>query len=101
MTDGNTLESLSHNLRTSLNAIFGFTGTLLMRLPGPINAEQENLLRIIRSSAEQLQSQINCLLEAAGIESDTAIPLEPAPVFEKGPDSESGKIVGRGAYPIH
>ena len=33
------LASMSHELRTPLNAIIGFTGTLLMKLPGPINAE--------------------------------------------------------------
>src|SRR5439155_543340 len=31
------LASMSHELRTPLNAIIGFTGTLLMKLPGPIN----------------------------------------------------------------
>ena len=33
------LASMSHELRTPLNAILGFTGTLLMKLPGPLNGE--------------------------------------------------------------
>ena len=31
------LAGMSHELRTPLNAILGFTGTLLMKLPGPLN----------------------------------------------------------------
>jgi len=36
------LASMSHELRTPLNAIIGFTSLLLMRLPGPLTADQEN-----------------------------------------------------------
>lgn len=36
---------MSHELRTPLNAIIGCTGTLLMRLPGPLNAAQEKQLQ--------------------------------------------------------
>jgi PAS domain S-box-containing protein len=50
---------ISHELRTSLNAIIGFTGTLLMRLPGPLNDEQEHQLRLVQSSAETVLSRIN------------------------------------------
>jgi PAS domain S-box-containing protein len=52
---------LGHELRTPLNAIIGFTGTLLMRLPGPLNDEQEHQLRLVQTSAEQLLSRINQL----------------------------------------
>jgi signal transduction histidine kinase len=51
----------AHDLRTPLNAIIGFTGTLLMRLPGPLNDEQEHQLRLVRESAEELLSRINAL----------------------------------------
>jgi PAS domain S-box-containing protein len=50
---------VGHELRTPLNAIMGFTGTLLMRLPGPLNEEQEHQLRLVQTSAEQLLSHIN------------------------------------------
>jgi protein-histidine pros-kinase len=63
------LASMSHELRTPLNAIIGFTGTLLMRLPGPLNAEQERQLRTVKASARHLLSLINDLLDLAKIES--------------------------------
>jgi PAS domain S-box-containing protein len=52
---------VGHELRTPLNAIIGFTGTLLMRLPGPLNDEQEHQLLFVQVSAEQLLSRINQL----------------------------------------
>jgi protein-histidine pros-kinase len=63
------LASMSHELRTPLNAIIGFTGTLLMRLPGPLTADQETHLNTIESSAMHLLSLINDLLDLAKIES--------------------------------
>jgi PAS domain S-box-containing protein len=62
------LASMSHELRTPLNAIIGFTGTLLMKLPGPLTADQDNQLRIIQSSARHLLSLINDLLDVAKID---------------------------------
>ncbi len=63
------LASMSHELRTPLNAIIGFTGTMLMRLPGPLNTEQERQLRTVQSSGRHLLSLINDLLDLAKIES--------------------------------
>ncbi len=63
------LASMSHELRTPLNAIIGFTGTLLMKLPGPLTAEQEHQLQIVDSSARHLLSLINDILDLARIES--------------------------------
>lgn len=63
------LASMSHELRTPLNAIIGFTGTLLMRLPGPLNDGQQRQLTTIQTSARHLLSLINDLLDLAKIES--------------------------------
>jgi len=63
------LASMSHELRTPLNAVIGFTGTLLMKLPGPLNEEQEKQLRTIQASGRHLLSLINDLLDLAKIES--------------------------------
>ena len=72
------LASMSHELRTPLNAIIGFTGTLLMRMPGPLNEEQERQLGTIQSSARHLHSLINDLLDLAKIEAGSVqLTLEP------------------------
>src|SRR5260370_12888028 len=63
------LATMSHELRTPLNAIIGFTGTLLMKLPGPLNADQEEQLQTVESSATHLLSLINDLLDPAKIHS--------------------------------
>ena len=63
------LASMSHELRTPLNAIIGFTGTLLMKLPGPLNPEQETQLQTVQSSGRHLLAIINDLLDLAKIES--------------------------------
>jgi len=56
----------SHELRTPLQAIIGFTGTLLLRLPGPLNDEQERQLELVQESARQLLALINELSRPAG-----------------------------------
>ncbi|MDT4990265.1 MAG: hypothetical protein QOH97_157 [Actinoplanes sp.] len=74
----NFLSSMSHELRTPLNAIIGFTGTMLMKLPGPLNVEQEHQLRLVQTSGKHLLSIINDLLDLAKIESGRVqIALEP------------------------
>jgi PAS domain S-box-containing protein len=62
------LATMSHELRTPLNAIIGFTGTLIMKLPGPLTAEQEKQLGTVQSSARHLLSLINDLLDLAKVE---------------------------------
>ncbi|HJV96173.1 MAG TPA: PAS domain S-box protein [Albitalea sp.] len=63
------LATMSHELRTPLNAIIGFTGLMLMKLPGPLTAEQERQLGLVQTSAKHLLSLINDLLDLAQIES--------------------------------
>ncbi len=59
---------MSHELRTPLNAIIGFTGTLLMKLPGPLNAVQEKQLRLVQAGGRHLLSLINDLLDLARLD---------------------------------
>lgn len=64
----NFLARMSHDLRTPLNAVIGFTGTLLMKLPGPLTEDQEKQLNYISVSARHLLSIINNLLDLSRIE---------------------------------
>jgi signal transduction histidine kinase len=73
------LATMSHELRTPLNAIIGFTGLLQMKLPGPLNADQEKHIGIVQTSAQHLLSLINDLLDLARIESGK-VELKPEPV---------------------
>jgi len=63
------LEGMSDELRTPLNAVIGFTGTLLMKLPGPLNLEQESQLRSVQGSARHMLSLVADLLDLTKIES--------------------------------
>jgi two-component system sensor histidine kinase/response regulator len=63
------IANMSHELRTPLNAIIGFTGALLMKLPGPLTPDQDKQLTTIRASARHLLSLINDILDVAKIES--------------------------------
>ncbi len=63
------LAHMSHELRTPLNAVIGYTGTLLMKLPGPLTADQERQLKTIQTSARHLLLLINDVLDLARIES--------------------------------
>ena len=78
---------MSHELRTPLNAIIGFTGTLLMKLPGPLNADQEKQLRTVQTGANHLLALINDLLDLAKIEAGkvepTLVPTDCNEVIEE------------------
>ena len=62
------LATMSHELRTPLNSIIGFTGTLLLKLAGPLNPEQNKQLEMVRTSARHLLALINDVLDLSKIE---------------------------------
>jgi protein-histidine pros-kinase len=59
------LAATVHELRTPLNAILGFTGTLLLRLPGPLNPEQKRQLECVERAARYLLALVDDLLSFA------------------------------------
>jgi protein-histidine pros-kinase len=73
------LATMSHELRTPLNSIIGFTGMMLMKLSGPLTAEQERQLQTVERSANHLLSLINDLLDLNKIEAGK-LELNPEPV---------------------
>jgi PAS domain S-box-containing protein len=63
------LATMSHELRTPLNSIIGFSSILRRGLAGPLNAEQEKQIDMVRGSARHLLTLINDLLDLSRIES--------------------------------
>ena len=64
------LASMSHELRTPLNSILGYTGILLMGMPGTLNDEQNKQLNKVKNNAKHLLSLINDILDISKIEAD-------------------------------
>jgi PAS domain S-box-containing protein len=62
------LATMSHEFRTPLNSIIGFTGIILQGLAGPLNAEQTKQLGMVRGSARHLLELVNDVLDISKIE---------------------------------
>lgn len=63
------LAAASHDLRTPLNAVIGFSEVLQARMFGELNPKQSEYVDDIHSSGQHLLSLINDLLDLAKIES--------------------------------
>ena len=71
--------SMSHELRTPLTSILGYVGMLLGGLGGPLTAEQERQLSVVKTSGLHLLSLLNNLLDFAKLEAGkVAIHFEPS-----------------------
>jgi two-component system sensor histidine kinase RpfC len=69
------LATMSHELRTPLHAIIGMADLLRT---SPLRAEQQDMLRTVRSAGQTLLEMIGDLLDVAKIESGT-MTVQPAP----------------------
>jgi len=62
------LATMSHEFRTPLNSILGFSGILLQEIPGVVNEEQRKQLSLIQASGRRLLSLVNDVLDFSKIE---------------------------------
>jgi signal transduction histidine kinase/DNA-binding response OmpR family regulator len=62
------LATISHELRTPMNSIIGFTGHLVERLDGKIEASELDALRTVQRNADDLLTIINRVLLVARFE---------------------------------
>lgn len=73
------LSSMSHELRSPLHSIIGFTSVLLEGLEGDLTPVQQEHLRVVADASQHLLAIINDLLDMSRIESG-AVSLESNPV---------------------
>lgn len=73
------VSTVSHELRTPMTAIKGYTDLLYAGSVGPINAEQQRFLGIIKNNADRLTALINDLLDISRVETGR-LRFEPRPV---------------------
>jgi len=65
----NLMASISHDLRTPMNAIIGFTDLLMEESYGSVNADQLSCLTEVKESCDYLMNLINNILNISKIES--------------------------------
>ncbi|MDJ0389330.1 ATP-binding protein [Roseomonas sp. E05] len=71
------LSNMSHEFRTPLNSILALSRLLLERADGPLTAEQEKQVQLMRRSAENLMEMVDDLLDLAKVEAGK-VTLRPA-----------------------
>jgi PAS domain S-box-containing protein len=72
------LSSMSHELRSPLHSIIGFTSVLLEGLEGDLSPAQHEHLRVVADASQHLLAIINDLLDMSRIEAG-AVALESSP----------------------
>ena len=71
------LSNMSHEFRTPLNSILALSRLLLEHADGPLTAEQEKQVQLMRRSAENLMEMVDDLLDLAKVEAGK-VTLRPA-----------------------
>lgn len=62
------LSNMSHEFRTPLNSIIALTRMLLDRMDGELNSDQEQQVRFVQRSAQELSEMVDDLLDLAKVE---------------------------------
>ena len=75
----NFLTMISHELRTPMNAVLGYTQLVADEIDGPVTPLQKDYLERVRSSGKHLLGLIEELLEYAHVESGAYV-VHPEPV---------------------
>lgn len=71
------LSTMSHEMRTHLNSIIGFSELLRQKIPGDLNSKQEHFIANILNSSKHLLEFINNILGMNSIEKqDTELDIE-------------------------
>lgn len=79
---GAFLAALSHELKTPLNVILGFTEVLLAEVEGPLSADARENMETVRSSGNHLKALIKDILDLSALESgELTLNREPADVY--------------------
>ncbi|MCX9085911.1 MAG: PAS domain S-box protein [Candidatus Methanoperedens sp.] len=69
------LNTMSHEFRTPMNAIIGFSDLIKLKMCGELTKTQEQFINNISNSAKHLQSIISDLLDIVKLESGEKLPL--------------------------
>ncbi|HWB82346.1 MAG TPA: histidine kinase dimerization/phospho-acceptor domain-containing protein [Nannocystaceae bacterium] len=72
------LANMSHDLRSPLNSVLGFSELLLSGIDGPLVAEQREIVETIHVSGRELLQQIDDILDTAKIDAGR-LELHPEP----------------------
>ena len=73
------LSCMSHEMRTPLNAVVGYTSMLLQGMAGPVSSDQERMLARVDENGRRLLSLVNDVLDIARIEADR-MPVTPTEI---------------------
>ncbi|MCH9683674.1 MAG: HAMP domain-containing histidine kinase, partial [Deltaproteobacteria bacterium] len=72
------LANMSHDLRSPLNSILGFSELLLRGIDGPLHDDQREMVQTIHDSGRELLQQIDDILDTAKLEA-RRLDLHPEP----------------------